>query len=71
MSLPQVGDLVRYLSPATDEPYEATLGIVVGYETEGQFAGRTQVIWTKTSKNAAVGSNEALCYPPSRLQVIE
>ena len=69
MRLPQVGDLIRLLSPNTDKPYERLLGLVVGYETKGIMAGRAQVVWYGTGSPAADG--EILCYPTSRLQVVE
>ena len=69
MSLPQVGDLVRLIDIACDVPYEKLLGIVLGYETKGVLAGRAKVVWVGTGSPAADG--EILCYPTSRLQVVE
>ena len=69
MSLPQVGDLVRLFNLASDVPYEKLLGIVLGYETKGAMAGRARVVWFGTASGAAEG--ETLCYPASRLQVVE
>ena len=66
MILPQVGDLVRLIDPNSDVPYE-WLGIVIGYEIEGVMAGRAQVVWATAKAN--VGG--PLCYPASRLQVVE
>jgi len=69
MSLPQVGDLVRLINIASDVPYEKLLGIVLGYETKGVLAGRAKVVWIGTGSGASDG--QTLCYPTSRLQVIE
>ena len=69
MRLPQVGDLVRLIDIASDVPYEDLLGIALGYETKGAMAGRTRVVWFSTGSPAADG--EELCYPTSRLQVVE
>jgi len=69
MSLPQVGDLVRLIDIACDVPYEKLLGIVLGYETKGVLAGRAKVVWIGTGSGASDG--QTLCYPTSRLQVIE
>ena len=69
MRLPQVGDLVRLIDIASDVPYEKLLGIVLGYETKGAMAGKTRVVWVGTGSPAADG--EELCYPTSRLQVVE
>ena len=69
MILPQVGDLVRLLSPNTDKPYEKLLGIVLGYETKGTMAGRAQVGWFGHIDSPAA-EGEILCYSPSRLQVV-
>jgi len=66
MILPQVGDLVRLIDPNSDVPYE-WLGIVIGYETEGVMVGRAQVVWTTAKANVC----GPLCFPASRLQVVE
>ena len=67
MILPHVGDLVRLIEIGSDVPYEELLGMVIGYETEGVMAGRAQVVWATAKAN--VGG--PLCYPASRLQVVE
>ena len=69
MRLPQAGDLVRLLPIGGGKPYEKLLGIVLGYETKGAMAGKTRVVWVGTGSPAADG--EELCYPTSRLQVVE
>ena len=68
MILPQAGDLVRLFNLASGVPYEKLLGIVLGYETKGTMAGRSQVVWFGTGSGASEG--QTLCYSPNRLQVV-